>query len=422
MKIKTKVMPYEKVMELPKEKAHRPIKPNIFFRTLIRVLSIPDLCKTHFKYTTERMDEIGDSPCLILMNHSSFIDLKIAYKIFYPKPLSIICTSDGFVGKNLLMRLIGCIPTNKFVTDLSLISNINYALKKKKSNVLMYPEASYSFDGCATPLPKRLGTLLKKLDVPVVTVITEGAFARDPLYNGLQLRKVNVSAKVCCLFSKEDLKNLSAEELDRQLNEKFSFDNFRWQQENKIKIDEPFRADGLNRILYKCAHCGAEGTTLGKGTKLVCSNCKKEYELDVYGNLQAADGETKFNHIPDWFNWERECVLKEITDGTYKIDCEVDIGMLVNHKAIYMVGEGHLTHTADGFNLVGCDGKLNYSQKPAAAYSLYSDYNWYEIGDVICIGDKKTLYYCFPKNCGDVVAKARLATEEMFKLNKTTKA
>ena len=87
MKIKTKVMPYEKVMELPKEKAHRPIKPNIFFRTLIRVLSIPDLCKTHFKYTTERMDEIGDSPCLILMNHSSFIDLKIAYKIFYPKPL-----------------------------------------------------------------------------------------------------------------------------------------------------------------------------------------------------------------------------------------------------------------------------------------------------------------------------------------------
>ena len=29
----------------------------------------------------------------------------------------LITGAAGFVGKNLLMRLIGCIPTNKFVTD-----------------------------------------------------------------------------------------------------------------------------------------------------------------------------------------------------------------------------------------------------------------------------------------------------------------
>ena len=421
MKIKTQKLDYDQVLSLPKAKSSRPLKPSILFRTLIRVLSIPDMIATKFKYTTSRMDEIGDSPCLILMNHSSFIDLKIAYKIFYPKPLSIVCTSDGFVGKSLLMKLIGCIPTTKFVTDLSLISNMNYALNTLKSNVLMYPEASYSFDGCATPLPKRLGVLLKKLNVPVVTVITKGAFARDPLYNGLQLRKVNVSAEVTCLFSKDDLQNLSAEELDRQLNEKFAFDNFRWQQENNIKIDEPFRADGLNRILYKCAHCVTEGSTIGKGTSMTCSHCGKEYVLDEYGKLKAVEGETEFDHIPDWFNWQRQCVLNELNDGTYKLDCDVDIGVLVDHKAIYMVGEGHLTHTVDGFKLTGCNGKIDYTQKPASAYSLYADYFWYEIGDVICIGDKKMLYYCFPKNCGDVVAKTRLATEEIYKINKTEK-
>ncbi len=43
------------------------------------------------------------------------------------------------------------------------------------------------------------------------------------------------------------------------------------------------------------------------------------------------------------------------------------------------------------------------------AYSLYSDFFWYEIGDVICIGDTKTQYYCIPKDCGDIVAKTRLA-------------
>lgn len=51
------------------------------------------------------------------MNHSSFIDLKIASTVLYPSPLNIVCTSDGFVGKERLMRSLGCIPTRKFVTD-----------------------------------------------------------------------------------------------------------------------------------------------------------------------------------------------------------------------------------------------------------------------------------------------------------------
>jgi hypothetical protein len=106
---------------------------------------------------------------------------------------------------------------------------------------------------------------------------------------------------------------------------------------------------------------------------------------------------------------------QQLEDGTYRLDVPVRIGMLVDHKAIYMVGSGRLVHTADGFVLTGCDGQLNYTQKPLASYGLYADYFWYEIGDVICIGNRDALYYCFPE--GDTpVAKARLATEELYKL------
>jgi hypothetical protein len=107
----------------------------------------------------------------------------------------------------------------------------------------MYPEAGYTFDGTATTLPESLGGFVKMLGVPVVMITTYGAFARDPLYNGLQLRRVKVSAKEEYLLSAEDTKNLSADEINEIIKEKFSFDNFRWQQENKIKIAEPFRAD-----------------------------------------------------------------------------------------------------------------------------------------------------------------------------------
>ena len=57
-------------------------------------------------------------------------------------------------------------------------------------------------------------------------------------------------------------------------------------------------------------------------------------------------------------------------------------------------------------------------QTPLASYSLYADYYWYEIGDMICIGTKDVLYYCFPKEGQDVVAKTRLAAEELYKLCK----
>ena len=421
MKIKTKNLSYEKVMALPRPGHKRPFRPNFLLQTVIRIAAILDTLPVGFTYQKHRMDLLDPKqPVLILMNHSCFLDLKIVSHIFYPKRYGIVCTSDGFVGKELLMRLIGCIPTQKFVNDITLIRDMEYLLKEKNTSVLMYPEASYSFDGTATPLPRKMGVLLKKLGVPVVTVITKGAFARDPLYNGLQKRKVNVSADVTCLLTAEEIKEKTVAELDAMLDEAFTFDHFAWQQKNDITIDEPFRADGLNRILYRCPHCDTEGQTEGKGTTLTCHNCGKVYELTEKGYLRAIDGEAKFTHIPDWYAWQRQLVKQELENGTYKLDVDVEIGMMVDYKAIYMVGSGRLTHDENGFRLTGCDGKLCYEQGPLANYGLYSDYLWYEIGDVICIGNRDALYYCFPKS-GDVVAKTRLAAEELYKLKKQRK-
>jgi hypothetical protein len=423
VKIQTKEMDFEKAMNRPRYKHKNPKKINFFFRTLIRVLTIFGMAGTGFTYETEGLEDLKDEPCLILMNHSCFLDMQIVSRILYPKHYCIICTSDAFVGMGgfmgWLMRAIGCIPTQKFVTDLGLVQDMTYAFKTLKTSVLMYPEASYSFDGTATALPRKMGVLLKKFDVPVIMIETFGAFSRNPLYNELQVRKgVKVSAKARCLYTKEQVRNLSVKELSDGLDEAFGFDHFKWQEEQKLEINEPFRADGLNRILFKCAHCGAEGQMEGKGIHLTCHACGKKYELTPLGKLQALEGGTEFSHIPDYSRWERQQVRQQILDGTYRMEADVKIGMLVDFQAIYMVGEGKLVHDLNGFTLTGCDGKLEYQQKPLNCYGLYADYYWYEIADVICIGNNERLYYCFPQG-GDVVAKTRMATEEMYKLYKS---
>lgn len=419
MKTVTKTLSYEKVISLSKSKSEKPLKPSLFWRTLMRVISIPGLYSCDFTYKKINMENLKkNEPCLILMNHSCFLDLQIAETIMYPRPMNVICTSDGFVGKNLLMRLIGCIPTNKFVTDFGLIRKMQYTINKLKSSILMFPEASYSFDGTATTLPLSLFKCIKLLNVPVVMIRTYGAFSRNPLYNNLQIRKnVKVSADVKYLLTKEDVENKSLNEIEKIIKDEFSFDNFKWQQENNIKICDDFRADSLNRVLFKCPSCKSEGKTLGKGINLTCNNCGKKYELTEDGFMKAENGDTEFPHIPDWFNWQRNEIRQEILEDKYSINIPVDIYMMVNTKAIYKVGDGTLQHNKNGFVLDGCNGQLHYEQKPKASYSLYSDYYWYELGDMICIGDMKTLYYCFPKTQEDVVAKMRIATEEIYKLN-----
>ena len=424
MKTTVKRADYAHVMAKERPKHKMPRKPNLFWRTLIRLLTVFGMMGTGFRLEKERMELVDKrEPCLILMNHSCFLDMQIAYRALFPKPFCIVCTSDGFVGMGglmeWLMRTIGCIPTQKFVTDVSLIKDMTYVLKDLNASVLMYPEASYSFDGRATMLPRKMGVLLKKLDVPVLMVETFGAFSRNPLYNELRVRKsVKVSAKLKCLYTQEEIREKSVQELSDGLDEAFSFDHFKWQKEQELLINEPFRAEGLSRILYKCAACGCEGEMKGEGIKLTCHHCGKTYTLMPLGNLKADAGETEFSHIPDWYDWQRSQVRQEILEGRYKLDVEVEIAMMVDFKAIYKVGEGRLVHDLNGFHLTGCDGQLEYKQKPLSCYGLYADYYWYEIADVICIGNSDALYYCFPKG-GDVVAKTRMATEEMYKLYKS---
>ncbi len=419
MKISTKKLPYDQVMALKRPPHRDPMKPLGFLHHLISLLCIPAMLKTGFTAQEERMELVKDQPCLILMNHSCFLDLKIAYRIFRKKPFCTVVTTDGFVGwLGWLMRLIGCIPTQKFVSDLTLIRDISHALKEKKSSVLMFPEASYSLDGRAAILPRHMGVLLKRLKVPVVTVRTWGAFARDPLYNGLQLRRIRqVSAEVRCLLTPEEIREKPVEELDAMLKEVFTFDQFAWQRDNRVAIREKFRADGLDRVLYHCADCGARGYMEGRGTRLTCHRCGKTHEMDEYGQLRALEGPTRFPHIPDWYDWQRAQVRREVEEDAYLLDTEVDIGVIVDEKAMYQVGTGRLRQTREGCILTGCDGQLHYEQPTANSYSLNVDYFWYEIGDMICIGNRDALYYCFPKEKG-VVTRARLAAEESYKLLK----
>ena len=151
---------------------------------------------------------------------------------------------------------------------------------------------------------------------------------------------------------------------------------------------------------------------------LKCGSCGRSYELTELGTLEALNGESAFAHVPDWYRWEREEVKRELDADAYNLNCDVEIYMMVDYKAIYRVGNGRLLHNAEGFALTGDDGVLSYAQPPLASYTVNSDFYWYERGDVISIGNKRHLFFCLPKDQSIPVAKAKMAAEELYKIRR----
>ena len=96
--------------------------------------------------------------------------------------------------------------------------------------------------------------------------------------------------------------------------------------------------------------------------------------------------------------------------------------MIVDTKALYKVGSGRISHNAEeGFHLTGCDGKIDLRQSPDTAYTCEAIPYFYQIDDVIGISTNRALYFAFPTEQKQVVVKAKLATEEIFKILKEQK-
>ncbi len=420
MKIKTLVKSYDEVMAIKQPKHKKPKKTNIFWQTLTKVISKVALHSTNFTHSETGMEKLGkNEPALILMNHSGFTDFEIAYSMLYPRKFNTVAAYETFMGLEWLMRAIGCFSTRKYIADLQLIRDIKYCIDENKSSVLMYPEAVYTLDGTCVTIPSTLAKFIKMLGAPFCMLKTTGVYLHNPAYSYLQSRDVPIHAELRYVLSPEEIKQMSIEEIQKVVDREFSYDDFRWQKENNIVIDEPFRADGLHSILYKCPHCQKEGKMESNGIHLSCTACGKTWELTELGYLKALEGETYFDHVPDWYKWERECVRNEILDGNYGFDVPCDIMMMVDTKALYKVGSGRLSHSMEnGFHLTGCDGKIDYRQSSKSMYTCEATPYWYQIDDVIGMGDDKVLYFAFPTEQKEVVGKVKLAVEEIYKIIK----
>ena len=401
--------------------AKAPVRTRWYLHPITLLLSIPTVMLHRNKLRKVGMKGIKP-PYVLLCNHNAFMDFKVATKAIFPHRANYVVAIDGFIGREWLLRNVGCICKRKFTNDVMLIRQLKRTIDNGDIAVI-YPEARYSLCGTTAILPESLGKMCRLLGVPVVSLICHGHHVNAPFWNTRNRGVAPTEAEMTLLFTAEQLKSTPVAEINRKIVEAFQYDDFAWQKEKGIKIDYPKRAEGLEKVLYQCPACGKEYGMRSRGAQLSCSHCGKVWDMTELGELKAVEGKTEFSHIPDWYEWERANVRAEIDAGKYDSgELQVDVWTLPNAVKFQHLGEGTLRHSMNGFSVKGTDvdGDPFGNDWPVPAlYSCHIEYDYLgRYGDCVDLNTLEDTWYIYPKGNEFSVTKFALATEELWKKQK----
>lgn len=381
-------------------------------------------------------------PYLVLSMHQGFSDYYIAPLALFPHRAAYVSDVEGFAAfGEWLYRSIGCIGKRRYVPDVAVVQNIRYALHRQHVPVVVFPESRHSNAGTTSHISDNIGKLVKTLGVPLVMLSIHGSYLANPFWDESHKRKTRMEAVLERVYTAQEIEALSEEELQETVRQRLTYDEYRWQREQGIRITCPGRAEGLHKVLYQCIACGSRGGMRSRGSVLSCGVCGAAWEMDEYGQLQntalgAAQTQSGSEsaaqppfglesgiqtiHIPDWYEWQRmhvrlQCMHEQAQcmhlqepypysqaqnlcreDEGICRGFEVRVEALPGSRGFVDMGQGTLFLGLAGFTLE-CGGKSLFFPHRSRE-SVQTEYDYRGRGQCIVLSDRDCCYYIYSEN------------------------
>ena len=354
--------------ELEKRKLH-PVSP-LIYRFLGRVVVNGVLAKkynAHFTYVDDVSKYRGQS-YVVVSNHASRMDYVFTAPAFLPDAFNFVVGYNEFFRSHLAMilRMMQVIPKKNFVHQPYAIRQIIKVIRSG-GRIIILPEGMSSISGANQPCALGSGHLLKSLGVPVLYTKISGGYLTAPKYNLTdRIGRVDVEAGV--LFTPEQLEDMTAEEIQSQLDEKLYHDDYEWNKTARVKFDGKGRmAENMHQLLFWCPKCGSDLTMESCGDSIRCKKCGNGGHLNEYYDLIPDEGSTLPETPRVWFDMQREHVRNMVREDGYTLSEHVKIGVLPkysylkNQATSEIVGEGELKLDAEGLHFEGTKSGEAYS-------------------------------------------------------------
>lgn len=249
-------------------------------------------------------------PFVVVGNHTNNWDpFILSYKI--SEPVHFVTTVEQFRSRimRFLLGLAGCIPKTKAMSDASTVKNL-FLVRNRGDVVGIFPEGKRCWDGKTEEILYPTAKVLKSMRVPVASVLFHGAYLTHPRW-ALKARRGKIQVKYDILFSEEDLKALSVDEIYGKMCAAIQTNEYRWQEKQMIPFVGSRLAEALELVLFLCPHCGKIGRLYSRDDTFTCLACGETVRYNVYGYFEKENGQPHFKTVQEWNQWQLK-MLEEI--------------------------------------------------------------------------------------------------------------
>ncbi len=272
-------------------------------------------------------------PALILCPHTCAYDPVFVGSACYPKRLTFV-VSEHFLAnplfKFLLTKVVHAISKKMFCADASTIMNIIRA-KNEGNIIVMFAEGRLNSVPQSHPVTPGTAGLVKKLGVDVYTITANGSSLLYPKWSKV-MRKGRVDVTSVKLFSADELKALTVEEISKRIDSAILHDDEKAVCGYTYKVKDTTL--GLDGILYKCPMCGEEFCLEASDCHIKCKLCGFDAALNE--QYRFSDN-CPYSSINRWYDHQMDSI-----DLTKPMESDITVGAISDGKMDYNAGSGHL--------------------------------------------------------------------------------
>ncbi|MBP5452314.1 MAG: 1-acyl-sn-glycerol-3-phosphate acyltransferase [Treponema sp.] len=371
-------------------------------------------------------------PYLVISMHQGFSDYYIAPLALFPRRAFYVSDMEGFAGfGKALYRALGCIGKRRFVSDYTVIKNISHAFSKKKS-VVIFPESRHSNIGTTSLIPGNMGKLAKyyaaKFNTPLVMLLIHGSYLKNPFWDEEHTRKGKLEAELRLVYTAEELLEADEDIVQKKIEELLSYDEYAWQEENRLSYTGKNLAEGMHLPLYRCFSCGTKYRMTSSGNKLTCSSCGQEFTLTPKGKL--FDKDSHAISPVEWYNSEKEEAIRDLHKQGVNRKFNVRIESLPNEYGFVKMGTGTLLlddkafelnfHPSEKYNYTPKDWHFNQDGSVTVSFphkireSVQTEYNYRGHGPAIVLSHRDATYYLYSDDKDFNPTEIQFIAEELY--------
>lgn len=245
----------------------------------------------------------GKRPYLILLNHQTpfdqfFVAASFRGAVYYLATEDIF--SLGWVS-SLIRWVVAPIPIKKQTTDITAVKNC-ILVAREGGTLCIAPEGNRTYSGRTEYMRPSIGSLAKKLGLPIALYRIEGGYGVEPRWSDVR-RKGPMRAYVSRVIEPEEYAALTADELFREI-------------EQGLYVDEavaggPYRsekrAEYLDRAMYVCPHCGF-APFYSRGNDITCQTCGRTITYREDKRLKGVGHDFPFEFVAGWYDYQKDYV------------------------------------------------------------------------------------------------------------------